>query len=36
MSKEELKKLNGIISARVSSWEEMDRSAKSDEYGLSR
>jgi prevent-host-death family protein len=39
MSNEELKNLNDEISAKVnrfSSWEEMDRTAKGDQYGLSR
>lgn len=39
MSDEELKNLNNEISAKVnhfSSWEEMDRAAKGDQYGLSR
>jgi prevent-host-death family protein len=39
MSNEELKKLNDKISSKVKhfpTWEEMDRTAKGDEYGLSR
>lgn len=39
MNREELKELNNELSAKVnrfSTWEEMDRRAKGDEYGLSR
>lgn len=39
MNNQQLKKLNDEISVKVNrftSWEEMDRAAKGDEYGLSR
>jgi prevent-host-death family protein len=39
MSKEDLRKLNDEISAKIDhfpTWEEMDRTAKGDDYGLSR